>query len=64
MTAALDSREVEATAQQLIELAKETWGSDRAELLRPMLEQTAEHMVRLRASLPPIREEPAFDVEA
>lgn len=60
----MDSREVETTKQRLIRLAKETWGNDRAELLRPMLEQTAEHVLRLRVSVPDIREEPAFDVDA
>lgn len=49
--------------ERLCELAEQVWGKDRLEVLRPMLEQTAEHLALLRESIPDIREESAFDVE-
>ena len=57
-TTPMDSEE--SITNSLNERATKLWGSQRAEVLRPLIEQTAARIWRISQDPPPPDEEPGF----
>ena len=58
VTMPMDS--AKSIANSLHERATELWGSERARVLRPLIEQTANRIWRISQDPPPPDEEPGF----
>ena len=55
-----DGDGIEEIAASLTQTAIALWGFDRAEVLQPVIEETAQHILRVSQHLPPADQDPGF----
>ena len=57
-----DGDGIEEIAASLTQTAIALWGFDRVEVLQPVIEETAQHILRVSQHLPPADQDPGFSL--